>query len=233
MTQPDYSKYSIPELQEALSTVDEQKYPETKAAIEAELQKRKDSGEYERHIQERMLELDRREQGRRRLARAARPWVAGYLEASALLMLFGTSIQLSVELGRVAWAFWMIGILYAITVAVAGYGLVRDRRWGHGLAVTVIALQLVRLQSESLYFSLSSAISVYLYGVIPEGNFEFGVSAQINPGGLQVLVGDLPYATGAGINLFAIFLIWLLFAGRRPLPGEGSITEDRTKESAE
>ncbi len=190
MTQPDYSKYSIPELQEALSTVDEQKYPETKAAIEAELQKRKDSGEYERHIQERMLELDRREQGRRRLARAARPWVAGY-------------------------------------------GLVRDRRWGHGLAVTVIALQLVRLQSESLYFSLSSAISVYLYGVIPEGNFEFGVSAQINPGGLQVLVGDLPYATGAGINLFAIFLIWLLFAGRRPLPGEGSITEDRTKESAE
>ena len=48
----DYTKYSLAELREALSTVDGLQYPENKAALEAELQRRVDSGEVEREKQE-------------------------------------------------------------------------------------------------------------------------------------------------------------------------------------
>ena len=48
-----------------------------------------------------------------------------------------------------------------------------------------------------------------------------GVSANLTTGSFQLAIGDLGIPLTVGVNLFAIFMIWLLVKARQPLDGDG------------
>ena len=162
MRPQDYTKYTIAELRQALSTVDGDKYPENKAALEAELQKRIDSGEVEREKQARNLENHEKEQGHRRFARAARPWIGLYLMGAPLILLSLGMHKLKI-VGWITYTVWGLVALYAGIAVVAGYGLWKRKDWSRRMAISVFALQVVNIQSGVLVYSLTSAISAVLY----------------------------------------------------------------------
>ncbi len=218
MRTQDYTKYSLAELREALSTVDGVRYPENKAAIEAELKKRIDSGEVEREQKARTAREHEKEQGHRRFARGARQWIGLYL-MGAPLMLIGAGVQLQ---GGSTWAAYVIyglGVLYTGVSVVAGFGLWKLKEWGRRLAIGVFAMQAVSIQSSFMVYSLTSALSGFFYIGFP-GHLEFGVSGYITTGGFQFVIGELPLSFTLAVNLVAIFLIWLLIKARQPLDGE-------------
>ncbi len=227
----DYSTYTIAELREALASVDGNQYPDNKAALEAELQARVDSGEVEREMEEQERETRSQEQDLRRFARGARQWIGLYLMGAPLILLnMGT--QMPKSLGWLAYALWGFGVLYVGVSTLAGYGLWKQKDWGHRPAIGVLALQVINLQSGFLQYSLTSAISGYVY-VAAQAGFEFGVSAFLNTGGFRFAAGDLPLTFNLGVNLVALFLIWLLFKGRQPLDGDEAGIDTYRSEPAE
>lgn len=220
MIEKDYKNYSTAELREALSTIDGNKYPENKAALEAELERRIDSGEVEREEQERQAQEHEKEQGRRRFARSAQPWIGLYL-MGAPLILVGVGTGTPTAVGWGGYAIWGLVLLYVGAAVVAGYGLWKRKNWSRRLAIGIFALQAINFQSEFMVYSLTSAIAAFFY-VAPLGTFEFGVSGELSTGAFQILFGDLPFAFTISFNLFAIFMIWVLLKARQPLDGEES-----------
>ncbi len=217
MRPQDYTKYSVAELREALSTVDGLKYPENKAAIEAELQKRIDAGDDVREKEQRDLIVHEKEQGHRRFARSARPWIGLYLMGAPLILLSLGADKMK-AVGWVTYTIWGLLILYVGIAAVAGYGLWKNKDWSRRLAMGVFALQIISVQSGSLVFSLTSAIAAFFY--IAPASFTLGVEAYLTMGGFRLAIGDLGIPLTVGFNLFAIFMIWLLVKARQPVDGE-------------
>lgn len=224
MRPQDYSKYSIAELREALSTVDGIKYPENKAALEAEYQKRVDSGEVEREQQKQELEEHEKEQGYRRFARNARPWIGLYL-VGAPLILPGSGLLTPPDLGWIGYVIWVAIVLYVCVAVVAGYGLWKGKDWGRRTAIGVFAMQVIDFRSGFLAYSLTSALSAFVH--FTPADFGIAVSASVSLGAFLFSVGDLPYPVMISFNLFAIFMIWLLLKARQPLDGDGAGIDSR------
>ena len=211
----DYTKYTVAELREALSTVDGVAYPENKAALEAELQKRVDSGEVRREREDQARKDHEKEQGNRRFARDARPWLGLYL-MGAPLILISAGTQTPPGLVWAAYLAYGLCALYVGVSVVAGYGLFKRKEWGRKMAIGVFALQVVNIQTGSFVFSLTSALAGFFYISAP-GSLEFGVSAYLTTGSFQFVIGDLPLPFMLAINLVAVFFIWLLLKARQPL----------------
>ncbi len=216
MKERDYTNYSIAELREAINTVDGHRFPENKAALEAELQKRIDSGEVEREEKRLEREAHSQEQDLRHFARGARQWIGLYLIGAPLILL-NMSVQMPNSVGWMAFALFGLAVLYVGVSALAGYGLWKRKDWGHRPAIVVLALQLISFQSGFLHYSLTSAISGYVYVAAPG---ELGVSGYISTGSFIFVAGDLPLTFSVGVNLVALVMIWLLYKGRQPLDGE-------------
>lgn len=208
----DYSGYSISELQEALGTVDGDRYPENKAAIEAEIASRKASGEYDKHLAERQEVDVEHEKSAITFARKARVVVAWFLILSPVLLLNFLNFNAT---GPSAWIVITLTIAFAaylIASHVAGIGLLKNKPWAHWVAIGLLAMQVLRLESETLYFEILSFVGVY-FTTSSSGNIGFEIS--LAPG-LTLLVGaDLSFEIG--INLLAMLMIYWLIKAREDI----------------
>ncbi len=231
MTERDYSGYTLSELREALSTVDGNKYPENEAALEAEMQKRIESGEVGREKQEQERQQHEKEQGLRRFARGALPWIGLYLLGGPLILL-NTGTEMPEAFGWVAYAIWGLAIIYVGVGVVAGYGLWKRKNWGRRLAIGVFAMQVIYFQSGFMKYSLVSALSGFFY-IAGNDGVEFGISFYLTTGEFLFGVGDLPLPFRFGLNLFAILMIWCLLKARQPLDGEESGIDTHPEEAAD
>ncbi len=207
---PDYTSYTIAELEESLRVVDGRKYPENKAALEAELEARKASGAYEREMAE--AEAARKEQAvaDKAFAEKARTFIAWYLVVSPIAILYYFNFE---STGMPIWLAATLISLFIVYLAVshwAGRGLLKGKSWAHPTAVVVVALQLVRINSEVLYLKLLSFVGFY---VTLSVDGTIGFTFLIEPG-INIAWGN-PVPFEIGFNLVAAFMIYYLFAARR------------------
>ena len=207
----DYSTYSIPELQQALGSVDGKRYPENKAALERELQARKDSGEVDRYVRELRDEHRRKQIRGVRIARKVRLVIAAYLVVAPLCAFVGFEIFASSEpAGRLLVA---VSVLFLGASFAAGVGLFLNKAWGHWIAVVVLALQIVKVQAAGFVFGLLSLGGVYAYAA---ADGKVGVAALLDPGLVFESGSDAP--VWIGVNFLVLPLIVFLFTAREEIP---------------
>ncbi len=204
---PDFSNYSIPDLQEALATIDGRTHPENKAALERELQARRDSGEFDRFIEE--SRRTEKEQHARKVgfAKSMRKVIGVYLVASSLYAIAGVSLTASGSRAGIALLVFMI--LFLVASFAAGVGLLLRKNWAHWIAVVVLGLQLVKIQFSGFSFSVLSLVGIYLFVA---GDSSIGITADFDPG---VAISWGQYAPlWIGVNIFTGVLLGYLFTAR-------------------
>lgn len=203
----DYSVYSIAELQEALRSVDGITYPENKAAIEEELAARKASGEYDREVDKTAQELVDETRARFEFAKKARVVIAWYLIMAPIITLAHISLQMTMPS---TWALVVAIAVFSaffITSHSAGIGLLKGKRWAQSLAIAVLAVQVVSVQSGAVVFQALSLAGAYL--TIGAGA-SIGFWFSYNPGIRFFLDAGMPFQLG--FNVLAIVLIYFLLA---------------------
>ena len=203
----DYTKYSIPELQESLAIVDETKYPENKAALEQELQARKDSGEYQRFFEEKKESKEREQAESISFARKMKKGIGIYLIVAALYAL--TGVGFSTSGGGIAVFTIVLLLVFLLASLAGGIGLLLNKDWGHWIAVVVLGLQVVKIQAGGLVFSFLSLIGVYVYAAT---DWVVGITASFEPGITLALGTSMPF--WLGVNVFVIPLIVYLFTAQ-------------------
>lgn len=199
----DCSNYSIPELEEALATVNERMYPENKAALERELQARKDSGEFDRYMEAARSAQEKKSAKDLRFALEMRRAIGIYLIIAAIYSLAEVLLDArETPVGLIP--IFIIG-LFLVASFAGGIGLILTRTWGHWMAIAVLGLQLLKVQFDGFAYSILSLFSIYLY--VAGG--EFGISASFD--------SDFALAVGRsappwfGLNIFSVALIGFLF----------------------
>jgi hypothetical protein len=203
----DYTKYSIPELQESLAIVDGTKYPENKAALELELQARRDSGEYQRFLQEQQQSEKREKVDSISFAWKMKKGIGIYLIVAALYALTGVSFNTSGG----GFAVFTVVLVTAFLIAslAGGVGLLLNKAWGHWTAVVVLGLQVVKIQAGGLVFNFLSLIGIYIYAAT---DWTVGITAAFEPGVTLAVGSTMPFLLG--VNVFAIAMIFFLFAAQ-------------------
>lgn len=203
----DYSDYSVPELQEALATIDARAHPENHAALEQELQARKDSGEFDRHIEDaRQAEKEKRAH-KVGFARTMRKVIGAYLVLSAVYAIAGVSLSASSTLaGAISLAFMVV---FLVASFASGVGLLLRKDWAHWTAVAVLGLQLLKIQFPGFSFAALSLVGIYVY---VDGTGAFGITATLDPG-FAVSVGQHA-VLWVGLNVFVAVLLGYLFTAR-------------------
>lgn len=212
------TEYSIPELQEALASVDERRYPESWSALEAELQARKDSGEFDQYLQEIDAAAKRRDREKVIFARKMRKPIAAYLVVGALYTAVQTGFGLGATNMAVDGLVLMFLVAYLAAMFAGGIGLVLEKSWGYLIAMVVLALQVLKIQSSVIVFSAMSLIGAYVYTA---QGFAIGFWAAFFTPEFTVGVGPtVPPPVWVGLNLFAVLLIVLLRRAKRDLAPE-------------
>lgn len=215
MAEWDCSDYSIPELEEALGTVDGRRYPQNEAALRRELEARKASGEYERFMAQREKPAKQKRKDRIGFARRMRPVVAVYLLVSAAA--FAAAVFVEQLSPAEHAASLLLALAFAAVAASAGLGLLLGKAWGHWVAVLVLAVQVVRFQLEGIVFSPPSLLGIYVQ--VGEGG-TLGFNAELEVGFRFGWGTDAPMLFA--VNLLAVALIAYLFTARKPVqPTEG------------
>lgn len=201
----DYSRYSLAELKEALGSVDGRRYPENKAAIEAEIQLRKDSGAYEEEERRVAENAAKAAADDIRFAQRSKPLVAWYLIAGSGLF-FASLVLSKVHLsGTTGLVILGVGALYMLGCVVAGVAILNQRAWGANVAIALLALQLLEVVSSTVTLKVVSLLAVY-FTIQPE--FTIGFSASVGPR-FRLIFGE-PGGFLIGLNLFTAWLIYLL-----------------------
>lgn len=203
----DYTKYSIPELLESLAIVDGITYPENKAALERELQARKDSGEYLQFLEEQKESETRERADSISFARKMKKGIGIYLIVASLYAL--TGIGLNTSGGGVAVFTLVLLAGFLITSLAGGIGLLLDKSWGHWTAVVVLGLQVVKIQAGGFFFSFLSLIGIYVYAAT---DWVVGITASFQPG--ITLASGINVPFWFGVNVFVIPLIVFLFTAQ-------------------
>ena len=204
---PDYSDYSIQELQESLAAVDGTRYPENKKAIEAEIAKRGTSRSAEREVEELKQAARTAALSRKEIASKLRIAFGCYLMVTAPFVGYSFNLRLPEAVSWLVVVLTGICVAYVVSSLVAGYALLRDKAWGHRLAVGVIVPQLIQVESESLLFYLSSALGLFL---TVTGDGSIGVTATYRAG-FDLLIPGESSIFRLGINVFAIAALATLF----------------------
>lgn len=202
---PDYTQYSLADLREALGTVDERRFPENKAAIEAEIQARIDSGAY---AEEEQAEREQQQATARKkidFARKSRPYIAKYLIGTSGFVLVWNILQPPSLGGALQTAVFVCGMAYMFGTVVSGLAIHRGRSWGSTLAIGLLCVQLVEIVSTAFSLKVLSALGFYVTLSI---NGDIGFDASFKPG-VFVTVGT-PQPLTIGLNLFVAWLIYLL-----------------------
>lgn len=200
----DISKYSIPELKEALETINEAAYPENKAALERELQARKESGEFDQYIEDSRKAEQERLANKVRFALKMRKAIAVYLVIAALYAFAGIELDASGTLvGGISLIFL---VLFLVASFTGGVGLFLGKSWGHWTAVTVLCLQLLKVQFDGFAFSVLSLVGIYVYVA---GNGDIGITASFDPG-FAITIGRFA-PLWFGVNIFSAILLGYLF----------------------
>jgi hypothetical protein len=201
----DYSNYSIAELRESLSVVDGRRYPENKAAIEAEIQSRKDSGAYAEEEQALKAEAMAKAEAKFDFAQKAQPAIAWYLIISGGFILASTLFPLPYVGSLMQVAILGIGVLYVLATVFGGVALLKNKSWGPILVIGLLCVQLVQVSSSIFSFKALSAFAFYLN---VSADWDVGVSAEIRPGFWLVLGGVQP--ASLGVNIYVAWLISLV-----------------------
>lgn len=196
----DYTRYSIPELQESLAIVDGKKYPENKAAIERELQVRKDSGEYQRFLEEQQESERRKHSDSISLARKIKKGTGIYLIVAALYAV--TGINFDASGGGFAVLIMILLATFLVASLVGGIGLLFNKAWAHWIAVVVLGLQVVKVQIAGFVFSFLSLVGFYIYAAT---DWVFGITAVFEPGITLAFGSSRPF--WLGVNVFVLPLI--------------------------
>lgn len=201
----DYTQYSLAELQEALSVVDGRRYPENLAAIEAEIQARKDSGAYEREVSAIREEHSARLESELQFAQRSKPLIAWYLIVGGAFF-FATFFFGQVTFtGAIGLAILSLGVVYMLATILAGVMILKDHPWGTKAAIGLLGAQLIQFESTAFTYKVSSLIS----GLFTlEANGVIGASVSFGSK-FRILFGE-PTVFLVGLNLFAAWLIYLL-----------------------
>lgn len=206
----DYSKYSVPELKDALDNVDGKRHPENKAALQRELRARQDAGEVDRLAREAREKWQRKERRSISFARKVRKVIAAFLVISPLASIVAFAVFADSE--AVPGFVFVPYIVFLVASVAGGVGLFLDKAWGHWLAVTVLALQLLKIQAAGFAYSLLSVGGVFPY--VAAG--KVGVAALFEPGFVFIVQSELPL--WIGVNVLFIPLIVYLFTAREEMP---------------
>lgn len=207
----DYTTYSLAELREALGIVDERRYPENKAAIEAEIQARIDSGavaEEERADQERQAAETRK---KIEFARKARPYIAKYLIGTGAYVVVWNIIQPPTFNGFWSTAILALGLAYMLGTVISGVAILRSKGWGSMVAIGLLCVQLVEITSSAFSVKAMSALGFY---VTLGANGDIGLSAEFQPVFSMAFGTSQPFTIS--VNLFVLWLISLLVKANRP-----------------
>ena len=207
---PDYSSYSLSELNEALHVVDGQRYPENKAALEAELQSRKESGRYDEELRALEQEALAKVEATKDFAMKAESIIAWYLVVTGGFVLLSQLLWPPQVSGILNVVIVLVGLAYMLGTVIAGIGLMKKRPWSHTLAIGLLGAQVVAAGSSVFSFKVLSAAGGYVT-FASGGNI--GISASFEPG-FSVYIGQ-PTPFFLGINLFVIWLIFLLNIARK------------------
>lgn len=201
----DYSKCSASELKEVLRVIDGQANPENRAAAEAELRRRRESDEYKQ--QQADAESARAERIARKVsfAQSAVQVIAWFLMATAPVFFFLSSAAVPPDQVLTGYAILGVSAIYGACCLVAGYGLREKKPWGYGAAILVLAVQALSIATKTFSLKLISVFGVYFTA---SSNGDIGFAVLFDPGLTFVANPALP--PEIGLNLFAIFLIWLL-----------------------
>ena len=206
---PDYSNYTIAELQESLAVVDGRKYPENKAALEAELAARKASGEYEREAAAAEESRKEKEAARTAFAKKARVFTAWYLVVSPIVVLSMFNYRQLPQMSGLQLLLVALIVAYLAMSHWAGIGLLRDRPWAERLAIGTLILQVVRFSSDVFYLQVLPLAGIFVSlgeYIVLDIRFRWEPSVQVSWG------VDRPLQLG--VNLVAIAMIYYLVRSR-------------------
>lgn len=215
----DYTNYTIAQLQESINVVDGNRFPENKAALEAELKSRIQSGGLAREAAEQEVvkkeiaaeqEIVRKEKAisAKGFAKKARVVIAWYLILSPIVILYQISLNVS---GPSIWVVAMIIAPMAAFLMIshwAGIGLLKGKTWAHWAALAVLASQLVRIQSDAIILQFLSLVGVYI--TIDE-DISIGILALFAPGIQLSFANDVHFELGLNV-LIAPLIRFLIIA---------------------
>ncbi len=204
---PDYTSYSIPELQESLTVVDGERFPENKAALERELRSRKNSGEYQRFLEEQQEAEKDKKTDSIHFARKMKKGIGVYLIFGALFFLSQFSFNAAGNVGVVVLATILL-VVFLLASLAGGIGLLLNKPWGHFAALIVLGLQVVKIQAGGLVFDFVSPLGIFVYASAET----VGFSAELEAGVNVALGSNLPF--WFGVNFFVIALIGYLFTAQ-------------------
>lgn len=201
----DYTRYSLAELHEALGSVDGSRYPENLAAIEAEIQARKDSGAFDREVNAIREERSSRLKKEVQFAQRSKPFIAW------LLILGGALFFANFIFGQVAFsgviglAILCIGAAYMLAGILVGIAILKGHALSTKAAIGLIAAQLIQVESTLFTYEVTSLFSL-LFTLEAGGVFGLSVSFESE---FRLFFGE-PTDLFLGLNLFAAWLIYLL-----------------------
>jgi len=201
----DYSKYSLAELRESLSVVDGRRYPENKAAIEAEIQARKDSGKYDE--EEKVLAEEKSAQIKEKVefARKAQPVIAWYLIVTGSFLLVSQVFRPPAFGGFGQAAIVALGLVYMFGTVIGGVALLKGKDWATTFVIGLLFVQLVNISSSIFGIKAVSALALY---VTFESEWTIGISGDLRPEFSLAFGSNQPFLLG--INIFVTWLIYLL-----------------------
>jgi len=206
----DYSEYSIPELQEALAIVDGRQYPKNKAALETELQARRDSGEFDRFILETVKSREQQARDKIDFAKKMQKPIATYLVVSSIYIFVVALIGLNAANWNANSIVLIVFAIYLAAMLIAGVGLFLAMGWSHRAALAVLAVQVLKIQSTGLVFAADSLLYFYIY-ISRSPDLMIGFQTRLLAPELTLGYNPIaPTPLWIGVNLVAIFMIVLL-----------------------
>lgn len=213
MSTKDLSHYTVPELLEALGTVDGTQYPENKLALERELESRRESGEYALFEQESAALEESRYGEKIKFAKRVRTFTAGYLVLSSSYVLTANLFSPPQVAGLEGYLVLGFAVLYLSVAGIGGVALARSKSWATPLCIGVLCFQLPLVQTAALKYQVLSALGFYV--TVGAGG-TIGVHFALQPGVMVLFNTGLPFLYG--VNLFAAALIHYLVVANEKHP---------------
>lgn len=195
----DYSKYSVPELMQAKSSINPEVAPQNFENLRSELEKRKD--EIEAYFEEKrnaslFSSKNPNNENRAKLLGYFQLAGAAVIFILLLLSFAGTLSALSI----------FISIVAIVLNGTAGYLTVKKSVTGYKLSLFNLSLQLVAISTGSFLYSYNGLGGVFL-------NIGNGISlnASFSPG-FQIVWGAQSLETSFDIDLLAVLFIGVILS---------------------
>jgi hypothetical protein len=201
----DYTEYSLSDLLDAQRTVDAVRYPEARAAIDAEIDRRKESGVYDEEMETLKLREQDRTGKRYRFAQNAVPFIAWYLILSGAFL----AVSLLVAPPGVSSVMDLLPIgivsVYVLASVAAGVALLKRNQLGAVFATWMLAMQIVKVTSTPVTIMFTSGLAI-IFKV--EADWTIGFAGHVGPAAMLLL--NMPQSFSIGIDFIPAWLIHLV-----------------------